>query len=225
VIYVRDGDRNNVNLPGKIELHAGTLLNIIYQYNIETEVTEAVWYIFQRAKNTRQNWCHFIAEQEGQKKASNNVYSIPNRISTLLNCTRYGTANSNKRCIIILVGWKSNDTCENSKTIVKKDHKNHMGNTKENMHLDIGAKGLIKVFVPHKTPSESFVQLSKLNTGPEYNNSTHQSIPKFPVFSELSSSDSLDFLFLCFSFSAFCLKYLKKKTHTHTINCFYLSGF
>ena len=121
MIYVRDGDRNNVNLPGKIELHAGTLLNIIYQYNIETEVREAVLDIFQRAKNTRQNWCHFIAEQEGQKKSSNNVYSIPNSISTLLNCTRYGTANSNnKRCIIILVG-SSNDTCENSKKkMVKK---------------------------------------------------------------------------------------------------------
>ena len=216
MIYVRDGERNNANLPGKIELHAGTLLNIICQYNTETEVREAVWYIFQRAKNTRQNWCHFIAEQEGQKKSSNNVYSIPNSISTLLNCTRYRTANSNNCCIIILVGWKSNDTCENSKKkTVRKDHKNHMGNTKENMYLDIGAKGLIKVFVPHKTPSENFLQLTKLNIGPKYKNSTHKSIPKFPVFSELSSSDSLDFLFLCFSFSAFCLKYLKKK-HTHT---------
>lgn len=101
-----------------------------------------------------------------------------------------------------------------------------MGNTKENMHLDIGEKRLIKVFVPRKTPRESFLQLSKLNTRPEYKNSTHKSIPKFPVFSELSSSDSLDFLFLCFSFSAFCLKYLKKKhTHTHTVNCFCLSVF
>ena len=60
-----------------------------------------------------------------------------------------------------------------------------MGNTKENMHLDIGEKGLIKVFVPRKTPSESFLHLSKLKTGPEYENSTHKSIPKFSEFSEL----------------------------------------
>lgn len=40
---------------------------------------------------------------------------------------------------------------------------------------------------------------------------TFPHLPKFVVFSDSSSSESFVFFFPCFSFSAFCLKYLTRK--------------